>query len=266
MASLKELGLSEYEARAYRSLLDAGPTTAKELSDESGVPMGRIYDVLKSIEGNDLVRTQAASRPKRYVAVDPSTALDRLLATRKRELDERAEQYETAAEELIGELSRTGPTDGTLRSVAVGPTESAELLLERISASESPIRVALSGETSGLLGSEDVRMRVLEALVGAVERGIDLELLVAPALASRLPPDGDEPYGSLLSRDRVSVRIDGGVTGRFVLFEGSVTVGIQHPLAERELLGVLDLTDQAFVADVETDFKRRWRNASSTSR
>ena len=49
MASLRDLGLSEYEARVYRTLLDTGPTTAKELSRESEVPMGRIYDVLANI-------------------------------------------------------------------------------------------------------------------------------------------------------------------------------------------------------------------------
>ena len=74
MASLRDLGLSEYEERAYRSLLETGPTTAKELSRTSDVPMGRIYDVLNSLETHNLVRSQAASRPKKYVAVSDSTA------------------------------------------------------------------------------------------------------------------------------------------------------------------------------------------------
>ncbi|MFB6219023.1 MAG: helix-turn-helix domain-containing protein, partial [Halobacteriaceae archaeon] len=46
MADLGDLGLSEYESRAYRALLRTGPATAEELSEESGVPMGRVYDVL----------------------------------------------------------------------------------------------------------------------------------------------------------------------------------------------------------------------------
>ena len=94
MASLRDLGLSEYEERAYRSLLKTGPTTAKELSRTSDVPMGRIYDVLNSLETKNLVRSQAASRPKKYVAVEPETALDRLLADKREELEERITQYE----------------------------------------------------------------------------------------------------------------------------------------------------------------------------
>lgn len=263
MASLKELGLSEYEARAYRSLLEAGPTTAKELSNESGVPMGRIYDVLKSIEENALVRTQAASRPKQYVAVEPSTALDRLLAARKRELDERAEQYETAADELVGELSREGPAGGTFRSTAVGPTESIELLLELVSASENRILVALSGEAAAFFDSEEIGTRSLDALVDATERGVEFELLVAPSLAPRLRAARDGRYGSLLDRDRFSVRIGEDLAGSFALFDGSeVAVGVPYPLAKRELVGVLDLTDPAILEDVRAEFERRWRNAT----
>lgn len=121
MVSLRDLGLSEYEARAYRSLLQTGPTTAKELSRASDVPMGRIYDVLNTIEQHNLVRSQSASRPKKYVAVEPATALDRLLDDKKRELDERAEQYETIVEQLAGELETAEHVEETFWTAAVGP-------------------------------------------------------------------------------------------------------------------------------------------------
>jgi len=267
MASLKELGLSEYEARAYRSLLEAGPTTAKELSNESGVPMGRIYDVLKSIEENDLVRTQTAFRPKRYVAVDPSTALDRLLAARKRELDERAEQYETAADELLGELSKGDSAGGTFRTTAVGPAESAELLLERIAASESRILVALSGGAAPFFESRGDGRRPLDALVDATERGIDVELLVSPPLASRLRAAEDGKREPLLDHDRVSIRIAEDVAGSVALFDDrEVAVGVSNPLAEGELFGVLDITDPPIVGDIRTEFERRRRDATEITR
>ena len=129
MVSLRDLGLSEYESRTYRALLDRGPATAKELSSSSGVPMGRIYDVLNGLEGNGLVRSQAASRPKKYVAVEPDTALDRLVETRKRELDQQAERYESVATELVNDLDAAAPVDGQFWTAAVGPEETVELLL-----------------------------------------------------------------------------------------------------------------------------------------
>ncbi len=84
MATLRDLGLSEYEARVYRALLSAGPATAKELSRRSDVPMGRIYDVLNGLEATSLIRSQQSSRPKKYAPVEPETALPRLLEEKRR--------------------------------------------------------------------------------------------------------------------------------------------------------------------------------------
>ncbi|MBW3022798.1 helix-turn-helix domain-containing protein, partial [Candidatus Woesearchaeota archaeon] len=47
---LKELGLTENEAKAYETLLRLGKTSASHISKESGVPYGRIYNVLSSLE------------------------------------------------------------------------------------------------------------------------------------------------------------------------------------------------------------------------
>ena len=77
MTDLRDLGLSKYEARTYRSLLRTGPATAKELSNASDVPMGRIYDVLNALEHHNLVRSQTAGRPNNYAAIEPDTALGR---------------------------------------------------------------------------------------------------------------------------------------------------------------------------------------------
>ncbi len=84
----------------YRTLLVTGAATAATVSDASGVPNGRVYDVLNSLETYHLVRSQAASRPKKYVAVEPDTALDRLLESKRQELAEKAEQYENVVAEL----------------------------------------------------------------------------------------------------------------------------------------------------------------------
>src|SRR6056297_3398596 len=139
MASLRDLGLSEYEARAYRALLNTGPTTAKDLSRASEVPMGRIYDVLNSLETQNIVRSQTASRPKKYVAVEPETALDRLLDDKKEELEAKAEQYEDIVSELGDQLEAGDHVDEPFWTAAVGPEETLNLLLERLAAADDRI-------------------------------------------------------------------------------------------------------------------------------
>ncbi|MFP3910057.1 MAG: TrmB family transcriptional regulator [Archaeoglobaceae archaeon] len=52
---LKELGMKEYEAKVYVTLIQRGPSTAQQVSKASGVPYSRIYDVLKELESRDWV-------------------------------------------------------------------------------------------------------------------------------------------------------------------------------------------------------------------
>lgn len=267
MSSLRDLGLSEYEARAYRSLLETGPTTAKELSRVSDVPMGRIYDVLNSIEQYNLVRSQSASRPKKYAAVEPQTALDRLLAEKKRELNEQAEQYETIVDDLAGELEAAEPVERTFWTAAVGPADAVDLLVERLSASDSRIVMVLSEETDQFFDIDEVGTVVLNELTDALDRGVEIRLLMRPGLYSALPePISSEYQDSLINRDQFSVRTSEDVSGSFTLIdEDEVVIEVPNPLRSGELLAVIDLKNNEFAESVRTEFQPRWQEASELS-
>jgi len=95
-AVLRELGLTEYEARAYLSLLEGGPMTAGRVSGASGVPYSKVYEALNSLEGKGWVRAEAG-RPSRYFPRSPSEALG---AARLR-FESRMAQWEKT---VLGEL------------------------------------------------------------------------------------------------------------------------------------------------------------------
>ncbi|MGQ0536124.1 MAG: TrmB family transcriptional regulator [Methanobacteriota archaeon] len=68
VARIQEYGLTEYEARAYLSLLALGPSTAREAASVSRVPRTKIYSVLDDLHAKQLARI-VPERPKRYEAV-----------------------------------------------------------------------------------------------------------------------------------------------------------------------------------------------------
>jgi len=263
MASLRDLGLSEYEARAYRTLLGTGPTTAKELSTESEVPMGRIYDVLNQLQQYELVRSQSASRPKKYVAVEPETGLDRLLANRKRDLHERIEQYERIVEELGDELDRSDPAEGPFWTAAVGAEEVADLLVERIAAADSAVVVVAATPARGpdIDAFDD---RVAAELERALERGVDVRLLMRPALVDVLPETvGERSTERLPSHENFACRTCPDVTGTFTVVDNvEVCIGVAHPLREGETFAMIDFKDREFVAGVYDEFDPRWVDAA----
>jgi sugar-specific transcriptional regulator TrmB len=262
MADLKDLGLSEYEASAYRALLETGPATAKELSEASGVPMGRIYDVLGAIESQHLVRSQAASRPKKYVAVEPETALDRLLEDRKRELEEKAAQYESIVDDLTGDLEHpTEPEDG-FWTAALGPADSLELLLERIDAADDQVRI-ITGKPSSSFELGDVGGKVIDHLERALERDVRVTMLIDTELNQRLPADVTERYASaIVGFDDFEVRVAPTIDGNVTIVDGrEVCLEVINPVEPDESFALIDLKDASFATEVTEAFDPVWRNA-----
>jgi len=262
MASLRDLGLSEYEARAYRALLRSGPTTAKELSRTSEVPMGRIYDVLNGLEQHRLVRSQAASRPKKYVAVEPDVGLDRLLEAKQRELDEQAEQYAETVATLMNDLEATAPVNGQFWTAAVGPEETLELLVERIDAADDSLQV-VGGTPAAGLDLQNASSRVVDGLEAALERGVDVQLLVTPTVIATLPDETIETYDARLNdHDNYAVRTHDTIEGTFTLIDGiEVCLEVPNPLDPQQAFAMIDLKDRSFAADIGEVFQPRWERA-----
>ncbi|SFG53343.1 Sugar-specific transcriptional regulator TrmB [Halopelagius inordinatus] len=266
MASLRDLGLSEYEARAYRSLLRTGATTAKELSRASDVPMGRIYDVLNSLEQHSLVRSQAASRPKKYVAVEPDMALDRLLESKRRELDEKAEQYEAVVDDLSDELETAEPVQGQFWTAAVGTDESVDLLLERLAAADDSL-VMVVGTPSAQFDLGEVGDLVTEELATALDRGVEVSVLMSPDLVTSLPESVGERYlDSLADHPQFTVRTSPKLSGTFNLIDDvEVCIEVPNPLDPGEAFAMIDLKDPEFSADIRSMFDPRWEAAEPLS-
>lgn len=266
MATLRDLGLSEYEARAYRTLLHTGPTTAKELSRASEVPMGRIYDVLNTIEGDNLVRSQTASRPKKYVAVEPATALNRLLEDKKRELAERADQYAEIVGELETELEAADPVEEQFWTAAVGPEETTDLLLERLAAADRRI-VMVADDPSPTLDIQTLGDDVLTQLEAALERGVTVEVLLSRALVDALSENVGRRYRrQLQAREGFSVRTNEEVTGTFnIIDDVEVCIQVPSPLGSGEVFGMIDLKDPEFARRVQETFRPSWETATPLS-
>ncbi len=262
MASLRDLGLSEYEARAYRALLTTGPTTAKELSQVSDVPMGRIYDVLNSIEQYNLVRSQSASRPKKYVAVEPETALDRLLEDKKRELAEKESQYEAIVSELVGSLEPSETVEERFWTAAVGPDETADLLVERLAAADERIEMVAS-TFSQQFDVDRLGERVAAELETALDRDVDVSLLMRPQLVDDLPDSVGRRYRrSLAPHERFDCRTSADVSGSFTVIDDiEVCIEVAHPLRAADSFAMIDLKDRDFAADVLGEFEPRWERA-----
>jgi sugar-specific transcriptional regulator TrmB len=72
ISKLTQLGLSEYEARAYIALLKENPSSAYEIAKNSGIPTSKIYEVIRRLEQRELIQPIHGERSRRlFVPVSP---------------------------------------------------------------------------------------------------------------------------------------------------------------------------------------------------
>jgi len=100
---LREIGLTEYEAKAYTALLNAHLSTATQVSEKSGVPRTRIYSVLESLQTKGWIRI-ISGVPLLFKALESATVfekvkedyaelLDSIKTTLKRQVNNMKEKF-----------------------------------------------------------------------------------------------------------------------------------------------------------------------------
>jgi sugar-specific transcriptional regulator TrmB len=102
-ALLKELGLTGYEASAYRTLLGRAVFTPGELSLQAEIPRQRIDDVIASLREKGLCQFLSAA-PRTVAALAPDLALSALAERRDEALVQERAQVLAATATLRGHL------------------------------------------------------------------------------------------------------------------------------------------------------------------
>ncbi|MDY7081070.1 MAG: helix-turn-helix domain-containing protein [Halobacteria archaeon] len=259
MADLNDLGLSDYEAKVYRSLLNLGTTTASELSDDSGVPMGRVYDTLDGLENKGMARSQSTSQPKKYVAVEPETALERLVEEKEEEFDKKLNRYRSTAEELQGKLELTGSIDDRFWTAVVGQEDSVELVLERTKSAQEHILVVIGGfDYKG-----DPTQAVERFLEQYHDMDIDISVLLSPEVNESFGSNVESKAAELYETGRYEVRIASSeIHGNCHIIDGDeVCIVVVNPMSSGELLALVDIQDNDLANRLSNEFQEEWEQA-----
>lgn len=75
--ALKQLGLTEYEARCFVALAQLPHGTAKEIGQVADIPRSRVYETMDKLQNKGLVELHEAE-PREYQSVSVDTALELL--------------------------------------------------------------------------------------------------------------------------------------------------------------------------------------------
>jgi sugar-specific transcriptional regulator TrmB len=115
---LQKIGLSKYQASMYACLLRKGPLDARGVSRESHVPMGKIYETLSQLLINEII-VEHAGRPKRYEAIIPEIAFQRIYMKYYLDHEKQREDLKNTITHLEQVLERKNQTSPSLQDFQI---------------------------------------------------------------------------------------------------------------------------------------------------
>lgn len=87
---LTELGINKYEERVYITLIEEGISSAKNISDITGIPYGKVYEVLNNLSTKGFL-VILPTKPMKFQAVSPKQAV----INTKKSMHEKLERLES---------------------------------------------------------------------------------------------------------------------------------------------------------------------------
>jgi sugar-specific transcriptional regulator TrmB len=167
--ALRELGLTEYETRAYLHLIGIGATTASQISENTDIPYSKIYVVLNSLEKKGWTETRSG-RPRRYYPKPPVEAFE---ATKLRLENKMIGWRKPVVEELQPLYDRREIREKPDVWILRGEFDAIAKLKDLVGNAESELMVAIPTLTKPLLTA------VLPLFGNLVDTSVRLSIMVS---------------------------------------------------------------------------------------
>lgn len=188
---LQGIGFTEYQSRAYVAAVGIGTASPNDIAAASGVPQGRIYDVIDDLDAMGLLEVREGSGSKEVRAPPPGTVLEQFRERRMQEFGEKVESVSAGLDELH-EHERGSEGFVTM----VRHRESAVRHIHRVvEDAEVFLTMALP---------VDIYESVAEEVAAAVDRGVTVRLILDGEEAAAIDPRPSRPGPSF--PDRIAVR------------------------------------------------------------
>jgi sugar-specific transcriptional regulator TrmB len=175
IATLKSFGMTEYEARAYLTLLRLDVCTAEDISQAGSIPLPRVYDTISELQKKGFVLVTKA-RPKKFKAVEIDKALNNFLDIRKKEFDGSLSEMKDRIKSSIKILSGIEKVKMKEEKHDIWTTDKrrniSKIVEEQLAEAKKEI-LSFSGDMSWLNERSDV-------IKNTLKRGVTMKVVMFP--------------------------------------------------------------------------------------
>ena len=170
--SLEKIGLTSYEIKTFSALLKSGEMTASDLSQKSGVPYSKVYEVLGTLEEKGWIGSDD-SRPTKYFAKSPTTALD---TTQQNAENEFLKNKSVILTELTSVYEKSGTSEKPDIWVISGAMNIVAKIMELVDNCRSEVLIAIPQ------AGEEIVKQALPKLRHLHEKGVKITILTSDKL------------------------------------------------------------------------------------
>ena len=259
MDALKAIGLNLYERKLWVALLAKGTATAGELSEMTGVPRSRTYDVLQSLADKGFVVIQT-SKPLRYVAIPPEEALEKAKAKLREKMEEMIKRIDRLkSSNVMSELNSLFErglqliTPEEMTGALRGKYSVMQQLDTMIKNAKESINIITTQE-----GLNEILMNHLDALRSAKERGVKIKIATVPSESA------SEAIKALsgAAEIRVVPQDEIPISGRVFVVDGQQFIfGLTEKVHATQDLAIWSKSPHAATGVIQPLFELLWKHA-----
>jgi sugar-specific transcriptional regulator TrmB len=225
LANLKEVGMSENEARVYLAMLELGPATVLEIASEAHINRPTAYVQIDSLKKMGLAATKKKNRKVLFIAGSPEK-LNFLLNKQRAELETRREELNSVMPGLMAafDLAEEKPViryfEGNegLAKVRLEALRCKEKIIRSISSIE--VIVSSTPNAVSKYPTERIKKGIYSKIIytsrkGAILKKTDKEYLRESKFIS--PKDLTIKFDFSVFDDKVILGIPYGKTGSIII-------------------------------------------------
>jgi len=276
---LRNSNLSTYEINAYITLLKSSNLTAREVSEKSNVPTGRIYEILESLKDKGMIEIQD-SRPKVYKAIFFNVAANNLISHIKKDEQRKTSYLINQAKELelkinnLGVFAKPGSSK-IFWSTAYGWESIFELYIKRFNAVKENLLMTgfLNENTLKVIPQAKI---FYKGILNALNRGVQVKYLWSFEFDERPLLDEQKSWNRMLFNQltkklkklfMLSSKID-GFEMRFIhkklptyydVFDNNkVLIKLQNPLKPWQIFACINILDPFLANELTKKYENIW--------
>lgn len=256
---LVKLGLTLTQARVYVVLLSLGPSSARTISEVSGLPREDTYRMLRELRTFGLVEVIMA-KPSVFSAVDPKVAMNALVS----HLESKFALLKKTAFETADWLQGLGRIDGSGESTenkSIFKLEGGEQVFQRM----SRLVQSCKGELVRVLSATGLRQNYLLGIFSqeskCIERGVKIRAITEVVSTNREIIEEYARFVELRHLNGLSSSLKYCIAddSEMILFTSSPTNNIRD-------MGAIWTNNKPWILGFKKEFELTWREAVPVTR